>query len=269
MRFVEQGDIMQSENVKKNQSVGKALQIIEALSDFSVPVRLHELSKVVSMPQSTVLRFLNTMAEMGYVTQDTETLRYSLTFKLAQIGNKILNNVPYQRIVHPFLEEVSGILMEPVSLTIEQDKMVVYIDKVDGPDHTLKTLQRIGKIAPMHSTGAGKILLLNYSQKELESFIDTTGLPSFTHKTITQKQQFIDEMAQVKNRGYAYDNEECELGVKCIAFPIRDLTGKIIAAMSISAPITRFTPIKEKQIIDVLDVVSRKASVALGWSDKQ
>lgn len=257
---------MQSEGVKKNQSLGKALQIIEAMAEHCAPMRLQELAGKLKMHESTVLRFLNTLIDYGYVSRRAHGGKYSLTLKLAQLGSRIHTGFPYQRALHPYLEEVSRELMEPVSLTVEQDRNVVYIDTVDGPDHMLRTLQRIGKVAPMHSTAAGKVLLLNYEEDSLKDFMEQKGLPSFTNKTITRPADFVSELEVVKKRGYAYDNEECEVGVKCIAFPIRDFTGKNIAAISISAPMTRFTPDKEEKILRVLEDVSNRASAELGWT---
>ena len=256
---------MQSEGVKKNQSLGKALQIFEVLARQTAPMRLQELARELNMPDSTLLRFLNTMIDYGYVAKDAETARYGLTLKLAQLGSRVQSNYPYQKSIHPYLEEVSRELQEPVSLCVEQDGSVVYIDTVDGPDHMLRTLQRIGKVAPMHSTGAGKVLLQNYSHKSLEEYVTKRGLPAFTEQTITTAELFLDELEAVQQRGFAYDNEECEIGVRCIAFPVKDFSGKNVAAISISAPVTRLDAAKEMKVIAVLRDVSTRISKELGW----
>ena len=256
---------MQSEGVKKNQSLGKALQIFEVLASHAAPLRLQDLAHELKMPESTLLRFLNTMIDYGYVSREDHTSRYSLTLKLAQLGSRVHSNYPFQKVIHPYLEEVSRELQEPVSLSVERDGSVVYIDTVDGPDHMLRTLQRIGKVAPMHSTGAGKVLLLNYSRPLLEGYVESKGLPAFTEHTITTSKEFLAEINTVKQRGFAYDNQECEIGVRCVAFPIKDFSGKNIAAISVSAPITRLSPEKEERVIQVLQEVSLRVSEKLGW----
>lgn len=260
---------MQSEGVKKNQSLGKALQIFEVLAVRTAPMRLQELARELHMPESTLLRFLNTMIDFGYVAKDPQNSRYGLTLKLAQLGSQVHSNYPYQRIIHPYLEEVSRELQEPVSMSVEQDGSVVYVDTVDGPDHMLRTLQRIGKAAPMHSTGAGKVLLQNYSSSLLERYVESKGLPAFTENTITRADLFFEELQAVKKRGFAYDNEECELGVRCVAFPIKDFSGKNVAAMSISAPVSRLSSEKEERVIEVLRDVSRRVSERLGWKSDE
>ncbi|MFW5728009.1 MAG: IclR family transcriptional regulator [Spirochaetota bacterium] len=256
---------MQSEGVKKNQSLGKALQIFEVLSWQAAPMRLQDLARELNMPDSTLLRFLNTMIDYGYVAKERETSRYRLTLKLAQLGSQVHSNYPYQKIIHPYLEEISRKLQEPVSLCVEQNGSVVYIDTVDGPDHMLRTLQRIGKVAPMHSTGVGKVLLQNYTSNELKEYVEDKGLPAFTEKTITSGKEFFEEIDVVRQRGFAYDNEECEVGVRCVAFPVKDFSGRNVAAISISAPVTRMDADKEKNIVAVLRDVSTRISQEMGW----
>ncbi len=256
---------MQSEGVKKNQSLGKALQIFEVLARQAAPMRLQDLARELHMPDSTLLRFLNTMIDYGYVAREQETSRYRLTLKLAQLGSQVHSNYPYQKIIHPYLEEISRKLQESVSLCVEQNGSVVYIDTVDGPDHMLRTLQRIGKVAPMHSTGVGKVLLQNYTSNELKEYIEEKGLPAFTEKTITSRKEFLDEIDVVRQRGFAYDNEECEVGVRCVAFPVKDFSGRNVAAISISAPVTRLDADIEKNVIAVLRDVSTRISQEMGW----
>jgi len=255
---------MPSEGIKKNQSIGKAFAILEAMAEESKSIRLMDLSQKLGIPSSTAIRFLNSLIDFGYVKQEPETSRYYLTLKIASIGNKVYTRFSYQSVMKKYIHRISDILQESVSLSIEQDMNVVYIDAVDGPDHVLQTLQRIGKVAPMHSTGAGKVLLLNYDDRSLERFIDIKGLPKFTEKTLVTRMSFLKAMEKVRQDGFALDDEECEIGVKCIAFPIRDFTDKVVAAVSVSAPISRMNEQRQHEIQEVLSKISREASAELG-----
>ena len=145
---------------KLNQSVEKVLQIIEIMAHERQPMRLQDVAAGCGMPASTVLRMLNTLLVYGYVNQDPHSLRYSLSLKFAQIGSRVCEQVSLRDIVHPLLAELSRECREASCLAIEEDMEVVYTDVVDGPDSMLKIMQRIGKRAPMHSTGIGKLLLL-------------------------------------------------------------------------------------------------------------
>jgi DNA-binding IclR family transcriptional regulator len=256
---------MPSEGVKKNQSIGKAFTILEAMVEEGRSLRLLDIAKKLGIPSSTVIRYLNALIDHGYVKQEEDSSRYYLTLKLSSLGNKVYSRFSYQAAMKKYLYKISDTLQESVSLSIDQDMNVVYIDAVEGPDHILQTLQRIGKIAPMHSTGSGKCLLLNYNDRDLERFIDIKGLPGYTPNTLTTRVSFLKIMNTVREQGFAYDDEECELGVKCVAYPIRDFTGKVVAAVSVSAPISRMGDSREAEIIEVLQQVGDEASIEFGY----
>ena len=173
---------------KLNQSVEKVLQIIEIMAHERQPMRLQDVAAGCGMPASTVLRMLNTLLVYGYVNQDPHSLRYSLSLKFAQIGSRVCEQVSLRDIAHPLLAELSRECREASCLAIEEDMEVVYTDVVDGPDSMLKIMQRIGKRAPMHSTGIGKLLLLNYSEEQLDEYIAAKGLPALTPNTLVTKQ---------------------------------------------------------------------------------
>lgn len=259
---------IQSEGVLRNQSLGKAMRIIEVMADLPSPARLQDIARSTNIPSSTVVRFLNALVESGYVRKIESNQGYELTLKITAIGNKVYHRYSYRDIIHPYLVALSERFEESVSLCVEQADQVVYIDAVDGPGHTLQTLQRIGRIAPMYCTGTGKILLLNYEDEVIAKKVSEHGFKVFTEHTITTVERLFEELKEVRRTGVAYDNEECELGVRCIAVPIHDLTGRIIAAMSVSAPIHRLGPERVDLILPELHRVAETVSQDLGWQQK-
>ena len=158
------------------------------------------------------------------------------------------------------MKDLSIEVEESVCLAIEQDSEVVYVDTVDGPDSMLKTMQRIGKRAPLHSTGVGKVLLLNFNPQEIERIAESTGLKPLTYKTITDKQRLIEAVESIRTKGYAIDDEECEIGARCVAAPIWDYSGIVVAAISVSGPATRMTIAKIESIRDSLLRVANEIS---------
>ena len=253
----------------KNQSVEKVFQIIEVMASDKGPMRLQDISLKSQLSTSTVLRLLHTLVTYNYVKQNSETLKYSLSMKFCQIGNSISSQISIRDIVNPYLIELSKKCHESTCLAIEEDMMVVYIDAIEGPDKMLRTMQRIGKRAPLHSTGVGKLLLLNYNEDGLKDFVDKKGLVKLTSNTITTLDGLIDELKKIRSLGYAFDNEECELGAKCLAAPIRDYTGKVVACMSVSGPISRFTLEKTDFIKDIILNLSNKASEEMSYSEQK
>ncbi|MEG1849271.1 MAG: IclR family transcriptional regulator [Oscillospiraceae bacterium] len=250
---------------RTNLSSDKLLALLELLARQEEPVRLQELARQLSMPSSTVLRFLSALQNRDYVAQDIDTGRYFLTFKLCGLADSIRANQNLRNIGLPFLRNVSAVFDEATNLSIECDMAVMYIEAVRGPSKTLMSLQRIGNIAPMHCTGVGKLLLLEYTAAQLDRLIAVKGLTRFTASTLTSREQLEAELAQVRAQGYAYDNEECEEGARCIAAPIRDYTGRIVAGISVSGPVTRMTDSHiEKNLPALLDA-ARQISSRLGW----
>ncbi len=250
--------------VKRNQSVEKVLRIIERMAEIRGPMRLQDIAHFAELPVSTALRFVNTLMHMGYVTQNPETQRYALTFKLCRIAEQIRAGHGIRDIVRPVLEGLTATVGESSCLAVEEAGEVVYIDVIEGPESMLQTLQRIGKRAPLHSTGVGKSLLLNYSQKALEELEKTSGLRPLTTNTLVTLPGLRDELQRVRERGVAIDNEECEEGVRCVAAPVRDYTGNVVCSISLSGPVSRMDDEKLKVVSGLVRTAAEQLSERLG-----
>jgi DNA-binding IclR family transcriptional regulator len=257
-----------SEGIKKNQSLRKALKILEGMTRIPLPARLQDIARGLKMPQSTLLRFLNTFIDFGYVNQDQDTSCYYLTLKLAEIGSRVRDSFPFQQSLAKYIRQIAQHFNESASLCIEHDMQMVYVVTQDSPSRMLRTLHRIGRIAPMHATGVGKLHLLNYSDTQLDDLEKKFGFPKFTNNTITSMESLKKEIAQVRKLGYALDNEECEEGVKCVAVPVRNYSGEVTAGISLSAPVTRLDKARTEQIIQYLKNIGAEASKELGWAEK-
>lgn len=252
---------MQKKLAKINQSVEKVFQIIEIMAESGERLRLQDIAMKADMPASTALRLVNTLVNCGYAHQDPDTLKYYLSLKFMLIGSYVSSQTSIRDIAHPYLRELSKKCKESVCLALDQDMEVVYIDVIDGPHGMLKITQRIGKAAPLHSTAVGKILLLNYDSEQLNQFIELKGLEALTPNTVTSKEELEKELREIELQGYAIDDEECELGARCISVGIKDYSGKYIAGISVSGPTTRMTKeyinIIKGTVIDTAKTISR------------
>jgi len=231
---------MKGSTVKTNQSGVRLLDIVQVMAYNREPIKLQDLSKKLSLPAPTVYRFLLTLIETEYVKQDPQTLRYYLTLKLCEISNHIHENINIREIAYPTLKSLAEKCKESACMVIEEDLMAVYIEKVEGPDNMIRGFQRIGKRAPLYCTGVGKLFLSQMEESQLALVIER-GLKPFTKMTITDEKALKTELDKIRVQGYAMDDEECEEGARCIAAPVRDFTGKIICAVSISGPISRMS----------------------------
>ncbi len=224
-----------------NQSSEKHIRLIEFLAIQDEPLRLIDISKALSMNSSTVFRFLTTLMNLNYVAQEPDSSKYYLTYKLCALGQQVKHHQQLPKTARPILRELAKKVGETVCLAIDDNYQVVYIDVIEVPGQISRTMKRIGNIAPLHCTGIGKLLLTNYSNAQLDEMIARMGLPRFTDKTITTKDRLSEEIRETKMRGYALDDEECEPGTRCIAFPVYDYTNKIIAGFSVTGSALRLT----------------------------
>lgn len=255
--------------VTSNQSTEKAFAILEYLASCNRPVRLSDICEALGMHPSTASRFLTAMINCGYAYQDVSTSQYMITYKICRLANIISNDqdVQIQKITHPILEELVEIFQESACVSVERNMQMIYIDVLTGNDKALLSRQRIGNAAPMHCTGNGKLCLLNYESASIDHLIDTYGLPGLTRNTITTKEELMECLEKVRESGVAYDDEECEEGMSCVAYPIYDYTSKIIGGVSISGPTVRIDRVKLSSKIAILQEAAQRISEKLGYEE--
>lgn len=249
-----------------NQTAEKMLLVLEALAYRAKPIKLIDLARELSMNTSTLYRFLTALQKQGYITQQEESGKYALNFKLCYLAEQVKKHSSMAGILHSFVVETGELFQESAHLAREENRRIVYIDNVAGASQMLTIRQYIGKMAPMHCTGVGKLLLLEYSESDLDALIAECGMPRYTEHTHTSKQSLMRELEQVRRQGYAFDNEECEIGMRCLAVPVRGYTGKIVAGLSISGPTSRITDeLVQQKLPQFLDI-ARRASAAMGYT---
>ena len=216
-----------------SQSSDKLLLILEKIAESRLPVRLQELAERTELTQPTVLRYLRTLQNAGYVYQEESTSRYALTWKLCRLTENVNSYISLRNIASPYINYLANTLERGVCLVVNRENECVYLDCVDDPNSRGVPLQYIGKRAPLHVTGSGKLLLSAYSEEQVDGYIAAKGLTEYTRHTITERSRLMDELEFVRSRGYAMDAEECEIGLKCVSYPIYCYTGKIYAAISV------------------------------------
>lgn len=249
-----------------NQSSDKLLQILECLAKERLPIRLQDLSTKVGMSQSTVLRYLNALQSSNYVYQEESTSRYALTWKLCKLSENLNSNLGLRSITAPYVTELVNRLNRGVCLVVEQNCECLYLDCVDASPTLAHTFQWIGKRAPMHATGSGKLLLSQFSQAQLEDYIEQRGLKSCTEYTITEAKVLKKELEEVRQYKMGRDKQECELGLNCVSMPLYNYSSKIIAALSVFGDTVNMTEEQiEQDIIPALKNAAELISHHLGY----
>ena len=220
-----------STNKQSSRSSIRLLRILECMAENRVPMRLQDISKQVEMTQSTVLRYLIALQEVGYVYQEADTSRYNLTWRVCRLSENLDSLLGLRNITTPFINGLANSLLLGTCLVIDENSECLYVDYIESPN--APTLQRIGKSSPLHATGSGKILLSTYSENQFNDYLANKGLTKYTEHTITDPAILRKELERVRQEDFAVDNEECEVGLRCVSMPLRNYSGRIIAAMSI------------------------------------
>ena len=248
-----------------NQSTEKAFAILEYLIEHPDRTRLVDISTALKINPSTASRFLTALETCGYVTQNPDNLQYVPTYKICRLANILNSRMELKDITHPYLVALSNYFEESTCVSVERDMSMVYVDVVSGPSKTLMSMQRIGNTGPMHSTGNGKLALLNYSPEMIDRLIEKNGLPRFTQNTITDKQSLVARLEEIRSSGFAYDEEENEVGLRCIACPIYNYTGKVVAGVSVTGPASRLSQAAILEKLPFLKETAERISAELGY----
>ncbi len=248
-----------------NFSTDKVLSILEYLANTAEPVRLQTLSEDLKIHNSTASRFLKSLEKNGYVRQNEDTRQYFLTMKICTLSQKLLSSNTIVHYAKPFLKQLSNVFKEAACLSIDQDMWVVYIATHDGPDHMLKSFTFVGKRAPMHCTGSGKLLLCGYNDELLNEYWRSKSSIRPTENTISTLEDLKKELEKIRAQKYSIDNEECEIGMRCVAIPIWNYSGNIIAGLSVTGPAARMTLKKIEDNLPELLSVSTQLSELMGF----
>jgi len=226
-------------------AVGRALCLLETLSKVKSS-NLETLSKETGLPKATALRILSTLVEQGYVARD-DSDRYSLTLRMFTIGSRALKNVDLLDVANPVAERLRDETGETVHIGILESNHAVYILKRESL-YTIRMNSRVGRSIPLYCSAIGKVLLADRTDEELAAYAEAEGLKRYTPKTICTLEDLKKEVRQVRENGYAFDDEEHEEGIFCVAAPIKDTYGDTVAAMSLSTPTFRL----DRSRIDVI-----------------
>lgn len=219
-------------------SVQRALDILGIFDSQTPQLGVTEVAEALGLHKSTAAGLLHTLERNGYLEQDPSSRKYRLGFRLVERAFLLLDQVELRKLALPYLQELHAWCDESINLAIRDRADVVYIERLFS-SQSLGLRVEIGKRAFVHSTGLGKAMLSCLPQTEVEEIIAIRGLRPVTTHTITDHDQFLAELERSRERGYAIDDEENELGARCVSAPILDHTGRPVAAVSISVPLPR------------------------------
>ncbi|MEJ5187939.1 MAG: IclR family transcriptional regulator [Breznakiellaceae bacterium] len=251
--------------VKTISAVERTFTILEKLSLVSSS-SLEDLARATHLAKPTVYRFLQTLRELGYVRKD-EGDRWFLTMKLFSVGSRALDHIQLPVVAKPICEELSRSLGETVHLGILDEDEALYVLKVESR-YTIRMYSRVGKHIPLYCTAIGKTFLAYMPEKDRETILSRLKLIPFTPHTIKEREALLKELSEIRQYGYARDQEEHEEGITCIAAPIFDGSSTVVAALSVSWPVFRFEPAELGSYIGAIKKAAGEISKILGYIEK-
>jgi DNA-binding IclR family transcriptional regulator len=249
---------------KRQRAVERALKILEVIGSAEGGLGVSDLARALDADKGNVHRMLGSLSAAGYIQQDPETRRYLLAPKIIRLGNMAANQIDWRDLAVAGLKRLTAETGESSHLAILSEGDVVYVASQMG-ESLLAVNIRVGIRTPPHCTAVGKVLLAALSSEELELLIARIKFERFTARTIVSPELFQLHLQEVRAQGYALDDEEFAPGVRCIAAPVYNQAGYVLAAMSISGPSVRMTLDAIPQLIPRVLAVSRDVSEKLGY----
>ena len=246
-----------------------ALDVVEAfLSSGSDRLGVSELSRELGQSKSRVFRILNTLADRGYMRQDPKTEEYRLGLGFLVIGEAVRDQLNLRHIAEPVLEELSETCGDAANLIVLFGQTAVCIDHRTGR-FRLQAPASIGVPIPLHIGASPKILLAHLPEEKREQFIQQIELTPYTAKTIVDRDQLRQVISEIREQGYAVDEEDFEVGVSAIGAPVRNYAGNVIAGVTVTVPEARYNRDKRDELILLVVEAANRLSAALGYRERE
>ena len=249
---------------KKIGSVQRAVDILNLFDSQTPELGATEIARALGLHKSTTASLVYTLEANGFLGQNPETRKYRLGLKLVERAFAMLDQVEVRQVAYPFLRELRDQWNETVNLAILDGPDIVYVERMLGTK-ALGMRSEVGRRAPAHSTALGKAILSCLPVAKVQAFVSQYGLPAMTPRTITDPDKFLAELEKTRELGYAVDDEENEIGGRCVAVPVFDHTGQPVAAASVSAPTARLPVSEFPQAGAMVRETAKSISRGLGY----
>lgn len=219
-------------------TVGKALEVLDQVAAFGRPVRFSELLEQSSYPKATLYRLAQTLVSQGMLSLDPDRQSYALGVRLVRLAHAAWRQSSLAPIARVHIENLSQKLPETIHLAQLDGGQVLYVDKLNARQ-PVEMFSQAGKVGPAYCTGVGKAMLAFLPEHELAKALRMQSFHRFTAHTLTDEKSLRAELSNIRARGYAFDREEHETGIVCIAMPILNQYGRVRGALSVTGPTDR------------------------------
>ena len=243
-------------------SLHKGLEVIDCFARQET-WSLAELTAALRQSKPTIFRILHTLENFGYVEKDKATGCYALGLRFHTLGSAAVRHEQLRWQALPPLQDLARDTGETVHVGILYDGEAICVQAVDGT-RLVRMHAFVGKRTPAHASALGKVLLAHRPDSDIDALIARTGLPRFTRHTITAQAALRTALQLVRQQGWALDDEEMEIGLRCLGAPIADHTGRPCASVAVSVPASRMEPARVQELIPLVQATARRISRMLG-----
>lgn len=243
------------------QVIERMMSLLDALSAQPDPASLKQLSQATQLHPSTAHRILAAMTHARFVERHDQGT-YRLGIRLLELGNLVKSRINLREVALPYMQTLHETIGEAINLGVRRDDEIVYIERTSSGRSLVRVVYLVGGSAPLHLTSVGKLFLAEAGAPEVKEYAKRTGLPGKTPHSLTTMAALEKELDKIRRHGIAFDNEEAEIGLKCVAAPIHDDEGHLVACLSVSAPTDRHNPDWVDQVRRTADEISQ----ALGYN---
>ena len=238
------------------QVIDRMMKLLDVLAQHPDPVPLKQLALETGLHPSTAHRILGAMTQSGFVDR-SEAGIYRLGIRLLELGSLVKSRISLRDTAMPLMLKLHGATGESVNLGIRAGDEIVYVDRTSSGRSSVRVVHIVGARAPLHTTATGKLFLVEDGLERIRDYARRTGLPPSTPASITTLPALEKELDRVRRHGVAFDLDEVEAGVRCIAAGIRNDGGELVAGLSLSPPSERFNPDWAPLVRETADEISR------------
>lgn len=254
---------MKNPNIYRVRVMERAMQVLDCFDDEHPERGVTEIAELVGLHKATTHRIIVSLMNGGFLEKAPDGERYRLGLRLAELGMAAMRTLDFRREAVPHMKALVDRFEETCDLSVFDRSEVFYVEVLQGK-HVLTIAARVGQRLPAHCTASGKTFLAFMPEAEARAILKEP-LTRYTQWTITSAEEILAQLEEVRARGYGYDDQEFELGIRAVAAPIRNRDGRVIAVISMPGPTSRMTPERIQEIADGLLVATRAVSLRLGW----
>lgn len=241
-------------------TVGKALDVLDQVASFGRPVRFAELQAGSPFPKATLYRFVQTLTSQGMLSYDEDRHTYALGVRLVRLAHAAWQQSSLAPLARPHVDRLAADVGETVHLAQLDHAQVLYVDKRD-PERPVAMFSQAGKVGPAYCTGVGKAMLAYLDEAALAAVIPQQSFHRFTPGTLTSEAELRAELTAIRKRGFAYDREEHEPGIICVAVPILSGRGRVLGGLSVTTSTARKSLDELEAVVPGLHATARAISV--------